>query len=175
MIRRPPRSTLFPYTTLFRSGRNRRDPVRQAWQPAEQPDEARIDPLRDVAVAADETGRVVVKELRVGAQEACEVGEAALESGARDEAVHLRPDALHLAQAALVDLLGRERRGSELADSVSIPGRAVRQRAHPDGLARLREVGADEIVVQFAVGRRHALRIRRRGRPPEPLLLARRD
>src|SRR3712207_7082758 len=31
MIRRPPRSTLFPYTTLFRSGRNgerhRREPV----------------------------------------------------------------------------------------------------------------------------------------------------
>src|SRR2546430_13091408 len=26
MIRRPPRSTLFPYTTLFRSGRRRRDP-----------------------------------------------------------------------------------------------------------------------------------------------------
>src|SRR5258706_6487902 len=25
MIRRPPRSTLFPYTTLFRSGRRRRD------------------------------------------------------------------------------------------------------------------------------------------------------
>src|SRR3989442_8901227 len=27
MIRRPPRSTLFPYTTLFRSRRRRRDPV----------------------------------------------------------------------------------------------------------------------------------------------------
>src|SRR5690349_23991471 len=26
MIRRPPRSTLFPYTTLFRSGRRARDP-----------------------------------------------------------------------------------------------------------------------------------------------------
>src|SRR3712207_7846627 len=26
MIRRPPRSTLFPYTTLFRSGGGRRDP-----------------------------------------------------------------------------------------------------------------------------------------------------
>src|SRR5690348_17801364 len=25
MLRRPPRSTLFPYTTLFRSGRTRRD------------------------------------------------------------------------------------------------------------------------------------------------------
>src|SRR3712207_7821266 len=28
MIRRPPRSTLFPYTTLFRSGRDRRGPER---------------------------------------------------------------------------------------------------------------------------------------------------
>src|SRR3712207_7054908 len=28
MIRRPPRSTLFPYTTLFRSGRRRRGPIR---------------------------------------------------------------------------------------------------------------------------------------------------
>src|SRR5215475_14770867 len=26
MIRRPPRSTLFPYTTLFRSARHRREP-----------------------------------------------------------------------------------------------------------------------------------------------------
>src|SRR3712207_8571240 len=28
MIRRPPRSTLFPYTTLFRSGREREEPLR---------------------------------------------------------------------------------------------------------------------------------------------------
>src|SRR3712207_8873517 len=28
MIRRPPRSTLFPYTTLFRSGGRRRSPLR---------------------------------------------------------------------------------------------------------------------------------------------------
>src|SRR5690348_18450078 len=28
MIRRPPRSTLFPYTTLFRSARTRRHPAR---------------------------------------------------------------------------------------------------------------------------------------------------
>src|SRR3712207_7977961 len=28
MIRRPPRSTLFPYTTLFRSARGRRRPAR---------------------------------------------------------------------------------------------------------------------------------------------------
>src|SRR2546430_10053810 len=28
MIRRPPRSTLFPYTTLFRSGRRRRQEAR---------------------------------------------------------------------------------------------------------------------------------------------------
>src|SRR3989454_4009188 len=30
MIRRPPRSTLFPYTTLFRSGRNREGGARSA-------------------------------------------------------------------------------------------------------------------------------------------------
>src|SRR2546426_9244895 len=29
MIRRPPRSTLFPYTTLFRSGARRHEPRRQ--------------------------------------------------------------------------------------------------------------------------------------------------
>src|SRR2546429_2880976 len=29
MIRRPPRSTLFPYTTLFRSGRPYRHPARE--------------------------------------------------------------------------------------------------------------------------------------------------
>src|SRR3712207_7197948 len=28
MIRRPPRSTLFPYTTLFRSRRGEREPIR---------------------------------------------------------------------------------------------------------------------------------------------------
>src|SRR3712207_9009448 len=40
MIRRPPRSTLFPYTTLFRSGRQQRAPqqrqhaeVVEAWHP----------------------------------------------------------------------------------------------------------------------------------------------
>src|SRR3712207_8145389 len=30
MIRRPPRSTLFPYTTLFRSARRARAPLRRA-------------------------------------------------------------------------------------------------------------------------------------------------
>src|SRR5690348_17439381 len=32
MIRRPPRSTLFPYTTLFRSGRARAAGRRTAWR-----------------------------------------------------------------------------------------------------------------------------------------------
>src|SRR2546422_4220826 len=35
MIRRPPRSTLFPYTTLFRSGRHQAEPENhpQPWTP----------------------------------------------------------------------------------------------------------------------------------------------
>src|SRR3712207_7375692 len=33
MIRRPPRSTLFPYTTLFRSAERRHDlPLRRGWR-----------------------------------------------------------------------------------------------------------------------------------------------
>src|SRR3712207_6874687 len=38
MIRRPPRSTLFPYTTLFRSGERRREPRHAAHQ---EPDQGR--------------------------------------------------------------------------------------------------------------------------------------
>src|SRR6266699_5599009 len=40
MIRRPPRSTLFPYTTLFRSGRRRRAPA----HPDRRPDAHRAPP-----------------------------------------------------------------------------------------------------------------------------------
>src|SRR2546430_8990831 len=36
MIRRPPRSTLFPYTTLFRSGRAAHRPLRDAGRPRER-------------------------------------------------------------------------------------------------------------------------------------------
>src|SRR6266487_6227369 len=37
MIRRPPRSTLFPYTTLFRSGRALHRPARRPHRPARGP------------------------------------------------------------------------------------------------------------------------------------------
>src|SRR5258708_21375282 len=33
MIRRPPRSTLFPYTTLFRSRSPHNDATRRSWRP----------------------------------------------------------------------------------------------------------------------------------------------
>src|SRR5260370_11933614 len=39
MIRRPPRSTLFPYTTLFRSSREVRGPRHARKQPAREPGE----------------------------------------------------------------------------------------------------------------------------------------
>src|SRR5260221_6848840 len=35
MIRRPPRSTLFPYTTLFRSRRRRRHRIQEGWTSAD--------------------------------------------------------------------------------------------------------------------------------------------
>src|SRR3712207_7985642 len=44
MIRRPPRSTLFPYTTLFRSAARKKDP------------EVRVDHVIDYAKRMDEGG-----------------------------------------------------------------------------------------------------------------------
>src|SRR3712207_8336087 len=48
MIRRPPRSTLFPYTTLFRSARPARGGGRRAsrWRPAPSPRRASKCPSR---------------------------------------------------------------------------------------------------------------------------------
>src|SRR3712207_7734966 len=43
MIRRPPRSTLFPYTTLFRSGLPDTDPV-QGYGPSIRPLRSREEP-----------------------------------------------------------------------------------------------------------------------------------
>src|SRR3712207_8623006 len=45
MIRRPPRSTLFPYTTLFRSLRDRNAPGSRQFSPATRP------PRRRAAIA----------------------------------------------------------------------------------------------------------------------------
>src|SRR4051812_49680699 len=42
MIRRPPISTLFPYTTLFRSSSHHPDDVRAAWVPASRAQRERL-------------------------------------------------------------------------------------------------------------------------------------
>src|SRR3989442_15881424 len=52
MIRRPPRSTLFPYTTLFRSAVHRNERRRGAG--AARVDGARDQLLADAALASDE-------------------------------------------------------------------------------------------------------------------------
>src|SRR5258706_5749299 len=44
MIRRPPRSTLFPYTTLFRSQQVRRASGRQRREPGRRNDEGCLEP-----------------------------------------------------------------------------------------------------------------------------------
>src|SRR3712207_7850383 len=46
MIRRPPRSTLFPYTTLFRSGRGDQDGAVQAHLLLEVLADMRMEPVR---------------------------------------------------------------------------------------------------------------------------------
>src|SRR3712207_1454145 len=74
MIRRPPRSTLFPYTTLFRSRGNRSEPkaaVTLTLQRGKAVDEARVAGIQRLVAAAvpdlklpdvvvlDEVGRII--------------------------------------------------------------------------------------------------------------------
>src|SRR5438093_7695820 len=58
MIRRPPRSTLFPYTTLFRSGVEEEDRVGSADEPAGDGD---LDPLAR-ELAEEEPGALEAQE-----------------------------------------------------------------------------------------------------------------
>src|SRR5260221_3099858 len=57
MIRRPPRSTLFPYTTLFRSGDQRPVPRPGPWRRAEPAVAGRVDPAGQRAAGRAEQDR----------------------------------------------------------------------------------------------------------------------
>src|SRR5256885_16693800 len=52
MIRRPPRSTLFPYTTLFRSGGELWDPGELVWRRGDRRAAQALDPALDIDVGA---------------------------------------------------------------------------------------------------------------------------
>src|SRR2546426_12106148 len=56
MIRRPPRSTLFPYTTLFRSGR--RTGSAPPSSPGRPPESARLGPRRLAARSEEHTSEL---------------------------------------------------------------------------------------------------------------------
>src|SRR3712207_8633251 len=57
MIRRPPRSTLFPYTTLFRSGREIDVPA-AVLRGRRMRDDVAVDPLHDIAGAGRYLSRI---------------------------------------------------------------------------------------------------------------------
>src|SRR2546422_3496697 len=63
MIRRPPRSTLFPYTTLFRSYLTRRPNARAALRPVARTRRVRPD------IHCRVVGRVAVRVVRVARSE----------------------------------------------------------------------------------------------------------
>src|SRR3712207_8395715 len=61
MIRRPPRSTLFPYTTLFRSGLEIQDQPVLAWEDVRYQGE----PIALVAADHPETARAAARKIEV--------------------------------------------------------------------------------------------------------------
>src|SRR2546428_4520818 len=69
MIRRPPRSTLFPYTTLFRSHsqRERRDPEAERRHPAADPDAGRSEEhTSELQSRSDLVCRLLLEKKNVG-------------------------------------------------------------------------------------------------------------
>src|SRR2546422_9074860 len=108
MIRRPPRSTLFPYTTLFRSGE----------QASGCPFDARaLQPLRYLVLAVDEDGVVWARLLAFPAPGAVllDHGDDAEEAGGvahRDHLQGLERAALHALLAAGAALLVDEGDGA---------------------------------------------------------------
>src|SRR5690349_21796365 len=77
MIRRPPRSTLFPYTTLFRSGQHDREP-RPGAQLVEKPAELVVGAQDGVDALAGERAELVADAVDGGDREREEIGPAAL-------------------------------------------------------------------------------------------------
>lgn len=102
-----------------------------------------------------------------------EFGKAPLEPGAGDDLVHLRPDALHLGEADLVDLPRRQVRGGRLAHFVGVPRGATGQVPEPDALPGVGDVNFGEKAQELAEGR-GGLLVGVQGRLAEPRLILRR-
>src|SRR3989475_11070145 len=90
MIRRPPRSTLFPYTTLFRSGRH---PTRQSQEALEdaalhvlEPDRKEALQHRELEVGVPLDGELIVRDLL---EDEPELAEQSLLVGAFEQALIL--------------------------------------------------------------------------------------
>src|SRR2546426_9049433 len=96
MIRRPPRSTLFPYTTLFRSFAPLRQLCRTAERDGLQPGALVLEPLLELRRAADEKPFE-----QVAAVEVQGVGEVARLRGAL-ELDHVAADLLGVEADVLV-------------------------------------------------------------------------
>src|SRR3712207_8103381 len=89
MIRRPPRSTLFPYTTLFRS---RLDSCRRRLS-AQARRQLEIDPVRDLGAELSEPGPFEIRAPDVNAR-----GEASGSGKPRSALEHLRRSEEHTSE-----------------------------------------------------------------------------
>ena len=109
--------------------------------------------LRDQGGAHEQLFRRLRIELRVRAEELEECVEAALETGLRDDVVHLRPDACHFAQPALVDIVRRRRvQGREVAHQRGVIRLAIRQFARAQ---RIRHIAFAHKIANLRISRDH--------------------
>lgn len=137
---------------FFGIGRDGNDTVGQARQATEDADEFGVDPFADVTVACEQGLRGVIVELRVGAEEFAEGGEAALEASRDDDRVHLGADAFDLGLAEVEDLIGGHVGGDVVFDALGVPGLTVGEVGHGDGFAAGGDVIVDDVVMHALEG-----------------------
>ena len=114
--------------------------------------ETAVDALGGISRDAHQIVGVTGDELRIGAEELEEVGEAALEAGFGHGALHVGVDARDFLEAELVDVLGRHGQRGIFADFGAVISIAIGQVARADGLARAGDIGVAVEGQQVAIG-----------------------
>src|SRR2546430_2674822 len=144
MIRRPPRSTLFPYTTLFRSADvMTTDFVQVGWQ--------------GVALRSEETR---VGRVRIRAADELDFHDVMRRHHARVAGMELVVEALGLKLLVnRVDAVGDDERGSFVTLGEEVAHRAIERPGHANSLAvaRQQSEGAVNLADVFGLAREQAL------------------
>ena len=136
-------------------GFHRTDAVGQTRQLGEQARQFGIDALGDVAVGLQHLVGLGEVEALVGLDALRKFASRALEADLRNQCVHRALDPRHFAQAQVVHLLRRQRRGGHFLHRERVVGVAARQQRRGERSAARRQVFLLDEALELRKGRLH--------------------